>query len=152
MDAPPAEAAAVPPPAEAPGSPRPEAGAEEPAAPADGAEPAPPPFVPLSAEDQALLDAPPAGGDDAAPAAGGKRKAGGDGCAADKPPQKPLTLGPKTFPTSEACFRYFSSVLAAQTVHQDINEARARAHARQPASPAGGGSSRRLGARSLARR
>ena len=69
---------------------------------------------------------------------GEKRKADGepDGDAvpagapddAPLPPCKtlvePLVLGPKTFTTSDAVFRYFSGVLAAMTLHQDCNEAR----------------------------
>ena len=39
----------------------------------------------------------------------------------------PVVLGPKTFPTAELCFRYFSGLLSAMTCHQDCNEVR-RSH------------------------
>ena len=83
--------------------------------------------MPLSAEDQALLDAAPDAAPEAA-AVGSKRK---EADAPPKPPQKPLTLGPKTFLSSHECFRYFSSILAAQTVFQDINEARRSGRSRR---------------------
>jgi len=36
---------------------------------------------------------------------------------------EPLVLGPKTFTTSDACFRYFSTVLSQMTLYQNCNEA-----------------------------
>ena len=54
----------------------------------------------------------------------------GDAAAvADTPVQAapdPIMLGPKTFPTAELCFRYFSGLLSAMTCHQDCNEVRRR--------------------------
>ena len=46
--------------------------------------------------------------------------------AADAPVQasEPVVLGPKTFPTADHCFRYFSGLLTAMTCHQDCNEVR----------------------------
>ena len=44
---------------------------------------------------------------------------------------EPLVLGPKTFTTSDAVFRYFSGVLAAMTLHQDCNEAREKRGSRR---------------------
>ena len=37
---------------------------------------------------------------------------------------EPVALGPKTFPSAEHCFRYFSGLLGAMTCHQDCNEVR----------------------------
>ena len=59
-----------------------------------------------------------------------KRKADElDGDAAAEAPEaasEPVALGPKTFPTAEHCFRYFSGLLGAMTCHQDCNEVRRR--------------------------
>jgi hypothetical protein len=61
-----------------------------------------------------------------------KRKADeldGDAAAEAVPEaaSEPVTLGPKTFPTAEHCFRYFSGLLGAMTCHQDCNEVRRHA-------------------------
>jgi hypothetical protein len=57
-------------------------------------------------------------------------------CAKEAPaPFEPLHLGPKTFTSAELCFRYFSSLLATQTMHQDCNQARAAGTAAQALLP-----------------
>jgi hypothetical protein len=49
--------------------------------------------------------------------------AAAEACVAEAA-SEPVTLGPKTFPSAEHCFRYFSGLLGAMTCHQDCNEVR----------------------------
>jgi hypothetical protein len=54
----------------------------------------------------------------------GEEEEAGAGAKEAPAPFEPLHLGPKTFTSAELCFRYFSSLLATQTMHQDCNQAR----------------------------
>ncbi len=64
--------------------------------------------------------------DAGADAGDGEGDGGDEAAEAEAKACEPVTLGPKTFTTTEAAFRYFSHLLAEQTVHQDCNQARSR--------------------------
>jgi len=93
----------------------------------------------VSAEEPALVEETAEGAAVDQPTATADAAEGGDADAAaaaaapavpEEPPvpcrvlPEPLILGPKTFTTSDQCFKYFSAVLAHQTMHQNCNEAR----------------------------